>query len=336
VLRASRLLLVASAAASIGVIAFIESRASAFAPIVLIFAVAAALFVLATVELERDPRRGKLLAVAAALTLASIGTLAGFGSGEVTFPAAGLGVIAAWLAVMWRSARWVWWAFVAYLAAGLLLSAPRLGGLVLLPWLLPSVLMWPISGALPLGGAGIIAIYGAFGLALALAVAAYARPAAFTARPDPRTVVRDAVLAGIAFVGLEALVALARPNTSAWREIVPLAVVIMFVAAALLAAGIRLARSGTMGGMVISVVGAALVIYIATARPTVECSFRGTGTSMGPWWLPYSGWASSGGSSSSGPSRTPQTSSGTITRGDGVTITYTCLAEALVEFEIRR
>jgi hypothetical protein len=110
-----------------------------------------------------------------------------------------------------------------------------------------------------------------------------------------------------------------------------------------LAAGIRLIRAGAAGGVLMSVAGAALVLYIATARPTVECSQGGVGTSMGPWWLPYSGWApypggsvESSGTSSAGPSGARQTSSGTITRGDGVTITYTCVAGALVDFEIRR
>ena len=335
-LRASRLLLVASAAASIGVVVFIESRARGFAPIVLLFPVAAVLFVVAARDLENDPRRGKLLAAAAALTLAGMATLAGFGAGEVTFPASGLGVIAAWLAVMWRAPRWVGWALLAYIGVGIALSLPRLGALVFLPWLLPSLLTWPISTALFLSAGAIVGIYAVLGLAVALAISAYVRPAVFTPRPAARTLLRDGVMAGLALVLLEALFALTQVNTSARYELVPFAIAVMFLSAAMLVGGVRLLRAGVFGGALAAAVGGALVLYIVTARPTVECSFRGVATTAGPWWLPYFGSMTSTGGGSAGPSRAPQTATGTIARDDGVVIRYTCVADALVQFEIQR
>lgn len=330
-LRVARLLLVGSAAAAIGVIAIIASRASAFSPLLFIFAAAAVVFALAAANLERDPRRGRLLAVAGACALGGMGTLAGFGAGDVTFPAAALGVVAAWAAVMWRSPRWVRIAFIVYIAIGVAFSAPRLPGLLALPWLLPGFLVWPLTTFL-FGPAGLpIAIYGAFGLAIALTVAAYARPAAFAAPASWRAIGRDALVGGVAFVLLEVAIALARPHTSARHELVPIAIVVMFVAAALLAGGVRLLRSGAAGGIAATVIGGAAVLYIATARPTIECSDNGVGSGSGPWWLPNLGSMSSSGSSIGGGSAT-----GRIDRGDGVTITYRCAGRELAEFEIRR
>lgn len=330
-LRTARLLLVGSAAAAIGVIAVIASRASAFSPLLFIFAAAAALFALAARNLEQDPRRGRLLAVAAASALGGIGTLAGFGAGDVTFPAAALGVLAAWTAAMWRSPRRVRIAFLGYVAVGVLLYLPRLPGLLALPWLLPGLLVWPITALLfvPLGVP--IVIYGAFGLAIALTVAAYARPIAFAHPASWREIARDALAGGVAFVVLEAALAIARPHTSALRELVPIAIAVIFIAGALLAAGVRLLRSGAAGGVAAIVVGGAVVLYIVTARPTIECSGNGVGSSSGPWWLPNFGSMSSSGSSIGAGDAT-----GRIERGDGVTITYRCEGRQLAEFEIHR
>jgi hypothetical protein len=331
VLRVARLLLVGSAAASIGVIAVIASRASALSPLLAIFAAAAVLFVLAARSLEPDPRRGRLLAVAAACALGGMGTLAGFGAGDVTFPAAALGVLAAWTAAMWRSPRWVPIAFVAYVAIGVLLSLPRLPGLLALPWLLPGFLAWPLTTLffIPVGIP--VAIYAAFGLAVALTAAAYSRQTVFAGPLDWRVIARDAVIGALAFVLLEVALALARPSTSARQELVPVAVVVMFVAAAVLAAGLRLLRSGVAGGLAATVIGAAVVLYIATARPTIECRDNGVATGSGPWWLPNMGSMASSGSNVGGGSST-----GRIARGDGVTITYRCAGSELAEFEIRR
>jgi len=74
-----------------------------------------------------------------------------------------------------------------------------------------------------------------------------------------------------------------------------------------------------------------VVLYIATARPTVEGSGNGVATAAGPWWLPTGGSMSSlSGGSIGGGSVT-----GTIERGDGVTIAYRCAGRELAEFEIR-
>ena len=289
-LRAARLLLVGSAAAAIGSIAFIARQATAFSPLLLVFAAAAALFLLAAVTLERDPRRGRLLAAAAACALAGIGTLAGMGAGEVTFPAAALGVLAAWCAAMWRTPRWVRVAFLASLVAGLLVNATRLLVLLFFPFLLPSVLVWPITAALFVPGIGpLVAIYGAIGLSVALAVAAFAPPVAFAPRPDARLLARDAAVAGVVFVGLEVALAFAQPNTSARDELVPVAIAVIFVAGALLALGVRLLRRGVPGGLVATFLGATTLVYIVSARPTVVCEPNGASESSGPWWMPYGG-----------------------------------------------
>lgn len=335
-LRVARLLLVGSAAASIGLIAFIASRASALSPLLLLFAGAAALFLLAVRTLEEDPRRGKLLAVAAAAALGGMGVLAGFGAGELTFPFAALGVLAAWCAVMWRSPRWVVAVFVLYVIVGIALNAGRLGGYALSPFALPTVLIWPLTGAISIPGTGgVVAIFGAFGAAVALTVAAYSTPRAFVASPSWRAFGRDALLGGAVLLGLEVALAFANPGTSARYELVPLAIAIMFVSGALLTVGVDLIRAGAPGSVIITIVGGAAVVYILTTSPTVECRSNGSGSTNGPWWLPYYGGGTmSGGSGTTAGGSTATT--GRIERGDGVVITYRCEGGALVEFEIRR
>lgn len=329
-LRVARLLLVGSATAAIGVIAVIVSRASAFSPLLLIFIAAAVLFVVAAAAVERDPRRGRLLAVAGASALAGMGILAGFGAGDVTFPAGALGVLAAWATVMWRSPRWVWLAFIAYLAIAAALALLRMQGPPASPMLLASVLLWPFTTLL-FTSAGLVAIYGAFGLAIALAVAAYAPPMMVSSPTAWRVIARDATACGIAFMLLEVALAMARPNTSARHELVPIALVVMFIAAALLAGGVRLQRSNLASGLAATVIGGALVLYIATARPTIECARNGVSTTSGPWWSP-----SFAATSSSGSSVGADTATGRIERGDGLTITYRCAGSELAEFEIQR
>ena len=106
-----------------------------------------------------------------------MGTLAGFGAGDVTFPAAGLGVIAAWLAALWRGPRLLGRAFLAYLAVGVALNLSRLAALSALPWSIPGILVWPVSSTFFISPAGLpIAIYGALGIACALVITAYSRP----------------------------------------------------------------------------------------------------------------------------------------------------------------
>lgn len=330
-LRVARLLLVGSATAAIGVIAVIASRASAFSPLLLIFFAAAVLFVLAAAALEGDPRRGRLLAVAGASALAGMGILAGFGAGDVTFPAGALGVLAAWATVMWRSPRWVWLAFIAYLVIAVALALMRIQGPPVSPMLLPSVLLWPFTTLLFVSAGLPIAIYGAFGLGIALAVAAYAPPTMVSSPTAWRVIARDATAGGIAFLLLEVALAIARPNTSARHELVPIALVVMFISAALLAGGVRLLRSNAAAGFAATVIGGALVLYIATARPTIECSRNGVSTTSGPWWSPSFSVMSSSGSSVGA-----DTATGRISRGDGITITYRCAGRELAEFEIQR
>ena len=335
-LRIARLLLVGSAAASLGLIAFIASQASALSPFLLLFVAAAVLFLLAASALERDVRRGKLLAVAGACALGGMGVLAGFGAGQLSFPFAALGALAAWCAVMVRAPRWVVVAFVVYLVVGVVLNAGRLGAYALSPFAIPTVLIWPLTGAIAIPGTGgLIAIFGAFGAALALTVAAYSAPRAFVASPSWRAFGRDALVGGLALVGLEVALAFANPSTSARYELVPVAIAILFVSGALLVVGVMLVRAGAPGGVLITVVAGAAVVYILTAPPTVSCGPNGAGSTNGPWWLPYYGGVSmSGGSGTSAGGSTGAT--GRIERGDGVVITYRCEGGALTEFEIRR
>ena len=103
-----------------------------------------------------------------------------------------------------------------------------------------------------------------------------------------------------------------------------------------LVAGIRLLRAGIAGGAAGTVFAAAVVLYIATARPTVECERSGVGTSAGPWWLPNLGEMRSSGGGSATSVGGPTSATGRIERGDGVTITYRCEGVLLAEFEIRR
>ena len=331
-LRAARLALVASAAASLGVVAVILTRASAASPYLLLFGLAAADFVASARTLERDRRRGVLFAWGGALSLAGMGTLAGLGAGDVTFPAAALGIVAAVLASLVPPSRRVLVAVAVYVLVGIAVSAPRLPGLLAFPFLVPSLLLWPLMLAL---GPGALAIFAVIGLGIGLTVAALA-PALPAPRPRRPLALVAGLVAAVAADAIEIALAVAQPHTSARAELGVLPLAVLFVAGALFGAGAVLAMSRAGGGLVATTLGGAVLIYALFSRPTVECFGNGVATSGGPWWLPALGALSSSGGGSGSSSGGPGGVAGTIHRGDGVTITYRCEGDRLVEFEIRR
>ncbi len=271
-LRASRLALVGAAAAAIGDLAIIASRADTFAPVLIIFIAAGVLFIAAARALEADPRRGRLLAWAGAAALGGVGTLAGFGAGDVTFPTAGLGVVAAWLTALTPWSRRIALLFGAYLVAGLALFVPRFVPLLALPWLLPSVLIWPLSLGLPLGG-GIFLIFLSFGAAIALTAAAFAPTTGGLAPPAGASwglALAAGAAGGAALVALEVVLALARPNTSARFELSAVPLLIVFAAGALAGGGALLVRAAVPGALLVTMLGGAAAVYIIGSRPTVE------------------------------------------------------------------
>jgi hypothetical protein len=333
VLRLTRLLLVASAAAALGAIVFIASRAAFLSPYLLLFALAAALFVAAARAIGHDRRRGRILAWAGALALAGIGTLAGFGAGEVTFPAAALGVLAAWTALLTPPTRASVVAFLAYLGLTFAFALARAPSLFAFPPLIPSVFLFPLTLSLAFGSGP--AVFAVFGAAIALAAWGVA-PAEHRPARWPLALALGVGL-GLALDGLTVVRAIASPSTSARFELGWAPLLIVFTAGLLLAAGLVLSRSRTRGAAILTTVGSAVVLYALLSRPTVECRSNGVDTASGPWWLPALGPASgsSSGSISSG-AGVPGGSAGVIQRGDGVRITYSCAGDQLVEFEIRR
>ena len=333
-LRAARLALVASAAASLGVVAIILMRASSASPYLLIFGLAAADFVASARTLEADRRRGRLFAWGGALSLAGMGALAGFGAGDVTFPAAALGIVAAVLASLVPPSRRVLVAVVVYVLVGIAVTAPRLPGLFAFPFFLPSLFIWPLMLTL---GAGALAIFVVIGAGIGLTVAALAPSMSL---PAPRLrrplALLAALVVGVAADAVEIALAFAQPHTSARAELGVLPLAVLLVAGAIFGGGVILAMSRAAGGLVATTLGAAVLIYALFSRPTVECFGNGVATSAGPWWLPAIGALSTSGGGSGSSSGGPGGVAGTIHRGDGVTITYRCEGDRLVEFEIRR
>ena len=334
-LRIARLLLVGAAAASIGCVAIILPRASGVSPFLAFFVAAAALFVAAARTLERDVSGGRLLAAAGAFTLAGVGVLSGFGAGDVTFPAAGLGVLAAWAATLHPPRRSAVYAFAAFVIAGVVATAPRFFTALAYPWTLATLFLWPWTLLLVAPPLGFVPIYGSFGIALAL-VAAYASRRAQTrpSRLPPLSAraVAGYALAGAAAVALYVALAYARESTSARFELEPIALAALFVAGSLAALGAAALRSSPAIGVVATALAGAVLLFSFVSRPTVECGHGGAATGPGPWWMAWRG----GSLSSEGRVGPDGSASGTIRRGDGAVMTYRCADARLVEFSIAR
>jgi len=347
--RAARLLLVASAASCIGILAYILSVASGVSPFLAFFVLAALLFIGAAASLERAPERARPLAWAGACLLLFVGTLAGFGAGFLTFPAILLGCTAAIRTHRATSERAgpaarplgrLRWLVAVYLLVGLVLAlwrfamssspAPSPPGAAL--GVLWGAFLWPLL----FGPSSMyVVLFALPGVALAIAAMALL-PRSGDLGP-PRRGLGIGGAGGLLVVGIEVGLAYARASSSAWFELGVAPLVLLFAAGGLLGAGLWWSRSGARAATVAVAIGGAVVLYALFSRPTVECMPNGVSTSAGPWWLPQlDGRLSSSGSSSSGHLGSETGSGGVIRRGDGVVITYRCAGGTLVEFEIAR
>jgi hypothetical protein len=329
-LRIARLLLFAAAAASLALMVAIAGRAAFFSPILLILVAPAVLFAAAHRAVGTDPRRGRMLALAGAAALASLAVLVGFGAGDLSFPAAGIGALAAWAAWLHPPRRPVVLLFIGYLAVGVVTTALRGGGVFMAPLLLGSALIWPATLfflAPFLAGAPIFAGFGA-----ALAFAAFSLRDRIP-RLHPAVLLASALTMGGAAVALNVATAYAQTNTSARQELDPLALTALFVAAVAATLGLLdIPRTPVLASCAI-VAGVSILALALISRPTVSCERNGVGTSPGgPWWLGVSGGPVSarGGGSSTG------RFTGEINRSDGVTIRYACDGETLSEFVVER
>jgi hypothetical protein len=333
-LRLARLLLVGAAAAAIGCVVVIVSRAAAVSPLLAFFVVAAVLFVAAARTLERDARGARLLAWAGAFSLAGVGVLAGFGAGDITFPAAGLGVLAAWSAALHPPRRRALIAFVAYVAIGALATAPRLLLAFVYPWTFATLFLWPWTALIAAPALGFALIYGSFGVAVALVAAYVSRRTGRSAAAPPALSLRASLASlavGAAAVALFVALAYARQSTSARFELGPVPLAAVFVAGALAALGVGVVRSAPATGVVCLSIGGAVLLFSFLAEPTVQCVRGGGSTGPGPWWLAWPG----GTFQSQGYVAPDGSAGGTIQRGDGRDIRYRCQDATVVEFEIR-
>lgn len=328
-LRLARLLLAGAAAGSVGCMVVIVSRAQTLAPLTLAFTVPAALFAAAALRLGDAPGPARRLALAAAVSLAALGALAGWGAGDLTFPFASLGVVAAWAAHLHPPRRPVVIAFGAYLLIGLVLLALRPTGLV--PFALATVLLWPLMAPIFTGGSLPMTVIVAFGAAVALLARATVSGGPKRSGTVPLSLL-GGLIAGTGVVVTLLAYAAARRDTSLRYELEPVALAIVFAGAALLAFGLGAMRATPALGFAAVLVGASLTLPLALARPTVECQPNGVATSLGPWWWRSvdqpSTVAVSGGLSAGDGSRS---ASGRIDRDDTV-ITYRCAGGQLVEF----
>lgn len=337
-LRVARLLLIGAAAASLGVIAYVVNASSEprrAAPWLALHVLVALAFIGAAARVGRDPRQGRLLALAGALGLGGLGVLEGWGAGNVSLPAAALGVLAAWAAALAPPSRALVIAFVAYVVVGLVVSGPQLRTAVAFPWLGASVLLWPWTLFFRSPALASVPIFGSLGASLALLVLAAARAGhrdaerAVPARLGLRRTLFGALVGGVAVVAIHVGLALARPETSARFELELLPLAILFGAGAALGIGLatlRAARPLASGALAL---GGAVVLYALAGGPAVECRAGGMSTRAGPWWLPSSGQVMSSGGGG------PGGQSGEIRRDDLV-VRFRCEGSTVTEFRIER
>src|SRR5207237_3129873 len=102
-------------------------------PVLLVFGAPIALFVAAHQTIASDSMRAGTFALAGASVLTALAILTGFGAGDVSFPAAGIGVLAAWSTWLHPPRQKVVVLFVAYLAVGFVIAAFRTRGFFLAP-----------------------------------------------------------------------------------------------------------------------------------------------------------------------------------------------------------
>jgi hypothetical protein len=307
----------------------IGARAAFVSPLLVLFGAPIALYVAAHQTIASDPARARTFALAAAAALTALAILTGFGAGDVSFPAAGVGVLAAWSTWLHPPRRTAVLLFVAYVAVGLVVATVRTRGFFLVPFVVGDVFLWPatllfLSPAL--FGLPIFA-----GLGTALALAAYALRQALPLAPPTRAVAAAAAASALA-VALIVALAFASPNSSARFELVPLGLAGIFVAAFATVLGLlAMRRSPLVAGLGIAA-GTTILTLASFSQASVSCQQNGYSTSAGPWWLgsPGSLNVSGGGGGNSA------SSGGAIVRGDGTTIRFSCTGSTLSEFVIEQ
>jgi hypothetical protein len=345
-LRIARVLLALAGGLVIGTVVFITAASQdrvAAAPWLALLVLDAAGFFGAWRLLARDPSRAKPLAVAAAVGMAALGVVTGFGAGMLSFPAATVGVLAAWAALLHPPTRRMAIAFAAYLAVGLVVAVLSPAAPVFSIFALIWIFAWPVRFALSPAGS-LVAIYALLGLAGALAVFAVVGPRA-TPRPVGIRVwvatVVAAILGGAAAVALFVAFANARPDTSARFELVdPLVLAVVFFGGlAALGGGLAVFLSRRPLPALALGLGVAALFMTFAARPAVTCVRNGISNATPLAWsirAPFEGgstaYISSGGSSGG--------TTGSI--GGGVSsgelrfgphhATYRCEGDRLVEF----
>lgn len=313
-------------------------------PYLALFVLTALGFVIAGRELGTRPGRAKLLAVAAATSMAAVGTIAGWSLGMITFPGAAIGVLGAWAALLHPPRRGVVVAFVLYLAVGVFSAVAR-GTDFAFMWAIPTLFIWPVW-LLVTPSFSILAIYGAIAVAAVLAVRAFVRPRVFDAARPARWVPLAAglgLLAGIAAVMAFVGWAYARPETSARFELEPLVLALVFAGGLLLAAGIVTLRLSPSWLTAVGIgLGATLLFLTFTYRPAVSCSASGSAQGLPlSWALTSFGSQSMGSSGSSGtigpigPGSGASTQSGEFRSGDR-SATFRCEGAEVVDYrEVR-
>ena len=328
-LRIARLLLFAAAACAFAVPVFIGARAAFVSPVLLLFGAPIALFVAAHQTIASDSMRARTFALAGASAMTALAILTGFGAGDVSFPAAGIGILAAWSAWLHPPRRKVVVLFVAYVAVGLVVAAFRTRGFVLAPFIVGDVLLWPATLLFLSPALFGLPIFAGLGIALALGAYAF-RQALPLSRPA--VALAAAAAAGALAIGVVVALAFASPNSSARFELVPAGLAGIFAAAFASVLGLlAMRRSPLLAGL--GIAAGTMILTLASVSPaSVSCQQHGYSTSSGPWWLgpPGSMSASGGGGGSTG------TFGGAIVRGDGTTIRFTCNGSTLSEFVIEQ
>jgi hypothetical protein len=328
-LRIARLLLFAAAACAFAVPVFIGARAAFVSPVLLLFGAPIALFIAAHQTIASDSKRGRTFALAGASAVTALAILTGFGAGDVSFPAAGIGVLAAWSTWLHPPRRRVVVMFLAYIAVGLVVAAFRTRGFFLAPFIVGDVLLWPATLLFLSPALFGLPIFVGLGIALALGAYAFRQALPLT---RPVLAIAAATGAGALAVGLVVALAFASPNSSARFELVPAGLAGTFAAAFAFVLGLlAMKRSPVLAGLGIAA-GTTILTLASLSPATVSCQQNGYSTSSGPWWLgpPGSMSASGGGGGSSG------TFGGAIVRGDGTTIRFTCNGSSLSEFVIEQ
>lgn len=338
-LRIARLLLFAAGASAVGLAAYIAAQSRepvAASPWLALLLVNAGGFFASALLLEPRPARSRLIALASAIALGVLGTVTGFGAGMLSFPAAGIGALAAWAAVLTPPRRPVVIAFIAYVAVGVATLGPAL----FYPLLLPTVFIWPMR-LLLFTAFSVVPMYLFLGVAASIAVLALIDRRAFTARPTARA---WAVVAGIsaacgsaAVLVFQAL-AHAREDTSARFELEPLVLGIVFVGGASATAGILSLRLRPGGAAALALgLGAAALFMTFTYRPAVTCFTNGTAQGLPLAWAlraPFEqqrGMTSSGSGSTVSAGAPRATSTGGFQSGDREVV-FRCEDGRVVEY----